>query len=167
MFKKFFFDLISYFLKFHKNYLYNSYFNNYEIDSTFRFNGDGIRFYGKGKIKIGKNSYVGSYSSIQAFDGCVVTIGSNCRVSHNVKIYTQSAESDQDFSNSQNLKAKMGDVWIGDNVWIGANVFINPGIKIGDNSIIGANSVITKNVEDFSIVGGVPAKLIRYKLINE
>ena len=52
---------------------------------------------------------------------------------------------------------------IGDYVWIGANVFINGGIEVGENSIIGANSVVTHNVSPNSIVGGVPAKLIRKK----
>jgi maltose O-acetyltransferase len=52
---------------------------------------------------------------------------------------------------------------IGNGVWIGANVFIGPGINIGDNSIIGANSVVVKDVLPNSIVGGVPAKLIRMK----
>ena len=41
--------------------------------------------------------------------------------------------------------------------------FVNPGVNIGSNSIIGANSVVTKDVLPNSIVGGVPAKLIRYK----
>jgi maltose O-acetyltransferase len=43
--------------------------------------------------------------------------------------------------------------------------FINPCVSIGDNAVIGANSVVTKDVLKNSIVGGVPAKLIRYKNI--
>jgi len=53
------------------------------------------------------------------------------------------------------------DTVIGDNVFIGANAIVMPGIKIGNNCIIGAGAVVTKNVEDFSIVAGNPAKLIR------
>lgn len=53
------------------------------------------------------------------------------------------------------------DTKIGDNVFIGANAIIMPGITIGNNIIIGAGSVVTKNVEDFSIVAGNPARLIR------
>ncbi len=53
------------------------------------------------------------------------------------------------------------DTKIGDNVFIGANSIIMPGITIGNNIIIGAGSVVTKDVEDFSIVAGNPAKLIR------
>lgn len=66
----------------------------------------------------------------------------------------------------EKLKNKIGDIIIGDGVWIGANVFINPGVIIRDNSVIGANSVVTKNVEANSIVGGVPARLIRMKKIG-
>lgn len=54
-------------------------------------------------------------------------------------------------------------VMIQDFVWIGANVLINPGITVGVNSIIGANSVVTHDVELWSIVGGVPARLLRMK----
>ena len=81
-----------------------------------------------------------------------------------MKIYTTSSFSDQDFN--EKVKNYCKDVEIGDGVWIGANVFINPGVIIGENSIVGANSVVTKNVEPFSIVGGVPAKFIRYKNID-
>ncbi len=50
---------------------------------------------------------------------------------------------------------------IEDDVWIGRNVVIMPNIKIGKGSIIGSGAVVTKNVEPYSIVGGVPAKLIK------
>jgi maltose O-acetyltransferase len=52
-------------------------------------------------------------------------------------------------------------VIIEDDVWIGARVIILPGVKIGKGSIVGAGAVVTKDVEPYSIVAGVPAKLIR------
>ena len=52
---------------------------------------------------------------------------------------------------------------IGDDVWIGTNVIILPGVNIGSHCIIGAGSVVTKDVPDYAIVGGVPAKVIRYR----
>ncbi len=55
---------------------------------------------------------------------------------------------------------------IGNDVWIGEDVKIIGGIEIGDGAIIAAGSIVTKNVEPFSIVGGVPAKLIRYRFTN-
>ena len=48
-------------------------------------------------------------------------------------------------------------------VWIGANSVIMPGVKIGNGAIIGANAVVTKDVPDYAIVGGVPAKVIKYR----
>jgi len=134
----------------------------YNISPEFRFNGKEIQLYGTGCITLGAQSYIGSYSTLQASEGYEITIGKNCKISHNVRIYTSSAIPDQDFS-SLALKEKFGNVIIGDHVWIGANVFINPGIHIGSNAIIGANSVVTKDVPAFSIVGGVPTKLIRNK----
>jgi maltose O-acetyltransferase len=147
------------------NFIYQVYKKKYKLNKDFRFNGNGIQFYGEGEIITGKNSYIGELSTVQATVGCKVIIGDNCQISHNVRIYTSSDVSDQDFSNQLRLEKK-GDVFIGDFVWIGANVFINPGITIGKNSIIGANSVVTKNIDPFTIVGGVPAKLIRRKKIE-
>lgn len=58
-------------------------------------------------------------------------------------------------------------VEIGNDVWIGANVVLMPGVKIGDGAILGAGAVVTKNVEPYAIVGGVPARLIRYRYPQE
>lgn len=58
-------------------------------------------------------------------------------------------------------------VIIGNDVWIGHNVTIIAGITIGDGSIIGANALVTKDVPPFAIVGGVPAKVIRYRFDDE
>ena len=70
--------------------------------------------------------------------------------------------SDQGFS-SNKLQSKTGDIIIGDYVRIGQNIFIDPGLIIGENAIVGANSVVSKNVVSDAIVGGIPAKRIKYK----
>ena len=58
-------------------------------------------------------------------------------------------------------------VEIGNDVWIGANVVILPGVKIGDGAILAAGAIVTKDVEPYSIVGGVPAKHIKYRFSDE
>ena len=54
-------------------------------------------------------------------------------------------------------------VVIGNDVWIGANVIIMPHVKIGNGAVIGAGAVVTKDVEDYEVVGGVPAKHIKWR----
>lgn len=61
------------------------------------------------------------------------------------------------------LPSNDGAVRIGNDVWIGRNVTIKRGITIGNGAVIGAGSVVTKNVSPYAIVGGVPAKLIRFR----
>ena len=61
---------------------------------------------------------------------------------------------------------EMKPVYIDDDVWIGRRVLIMPGVHIGTGAIIAAGSVVTKNVEPYSIVGGNPAKHIKYRREN-
>lgn len=69
---------------------------------------------------------------------------------------------------NQGIKAiDKGDTIIGNDVWIGYGATIMPGVKIGNGAIIGAQTLVTKNVEPYAIVGGNPAKLIRYRFTPE
>ena len=169
--KRLIIDLFAYiyslFRRAYFNHTYRTYRERYSINDDFNFNGDGILMYGDGMITIDKNSYIGRYSRIQASKGYNVKIGKNCRIGPFFQIWTQTGEVDCDYSDFSKVKTKFGNIVIGDSVWIGTNVVISPGIKVGNNSIIGANSVVTKDVPDFAIVGGVPAKLIRYKKIED
>ncbi|RFN60447.1 acyltransferase [Marixanthomonas ophiurae] len=110
-----------------------------------------------------------------------IKIGHSCRINENVFIQaahignyvliapnTAILSTTHNHSNIEIPIVNQGDTdssppIIGDNVWIGRNVIIMPGITIGESSIVGAGAVVTKDVEPFSIVGGVPAKLIKYR----
>ena len=82
------------------------------------------------------------------------SIGKNCAISWNCQIL------DDDFHRiGDNLTAKP--IIIEDKVWIGASATILKGVTIGKGSIIAANSVVTKDVPEFTLVGGNPAKIIR------
>ncbi len=61
------------------------------------------------------------------------------------------------------FKKHYGDIIIGDDVWIGHDVTIMGGVTIGEGAIIGTKALVTKDVPPFAVVGGVPAKLIKYR----
>lgn len=64
-------------------------------------------------------------------------------------------------------KSKNKKVVIGNDVWIGMNVTILPSVKIGNGAIIGAGSVITKDVPDYSVVVGNPARILKFRFSDE
>ena len=144
---------------------YSWYRSRYTIAPSFRFNGDDIELYGEGTINLGAGSYIGALSTVQSVAGRTVSIGRSCKISHNVRIYSQSAVADADFS-FEPIPQISGDIAIGNHVWIGVIVYIGPGVTIGENAVIGANVVVTRNVGPFEIWGGVPARLIRRKRIG-
>jgi acetyltransferase-like isoleucine patch superfamily enzyme len=67
----------------------------------------------------------------------------------------------KNYRNIKGLPFTKGDITIGNDVWIGSNTKILSGVKIGDGCVVGANSLVTKDIPDYSICGGVPAKIIR------
>ena len=106
-------------------------------------------------LKIGKNVFINSCCQFQDQGG--ITIGDGTLVGPKTVIATLNHHMDP--SKRANLFPKP--VVIGKNVWIGANVPILPGVTIGDGAIIAAGAVVNKNVEANTVVGGVPAKLIK------
>ena len=107
-------------------------------------------------IEVGKNFFANYNCTI--IDVAKVKIGDNCQMAPNVAIYTAGHPIHPDSRNSQ---YEYGiSVTIGDNVWIGGNTVILPGVHIGNNVVIGAGSVVTKDVPDYALVAGVPAKVI-------
>ena len=60
-----------------------------------------------------------------------------------------------------------GDICIKDDVWIGENALILSGVTIGQGAVVGAGAVVTKDIEPYSIVCGVPARIIKYRFDEE
>lgn len=60
-------------------------------------------------------------------------------------------------------RSRAGKIVIGNDVWIGAGAIILKGVTVGDGAVVGAGSVVTKDVPPYAVVGGIPAKLIRYR----
>ena len=112
-------------------------------------------------IIIGDNVFINSNSYITAAK--CISIGDNCLIGSNVLISDNGHGAtvfDTIPRRFQPLSIK-GGVSIGSNVWICNNVVITSGVVVGSNSIIAANSVVTSDVLAGSLVGGVPARLIR------
>ena len=115
-------------------------------------------------VTIGKYSYVNTGSSIE---NC--TIGNYCSISSGVWIcpfeHRINSRSTHPF-NAKNIK-KREPVIIGNDVLISLNAIILSGVTIGDGAVIGAGAVVTKDVKPFEIVGGVPAKHIKWRFDEE
>ena len=121
--------------------------------------GTGTKLYGDGQISVGEGSYMGRYCLVNAVEGHKVTIGTNCAMSDFIAIYTQNRKADQDFSKT--CEFEYGNVTIGDYCWIGFGVFIKQGVSIGKNCVIGAHSVVVKDIPDYSIAVGAPARVVK------
>ena len=92
-----------------------------------------------------------------------VRIGKNCIFGPNVRIHSENHNfEDKDVPIRLQGATRKG-VIIGEDCWIGSGVTILDGVNVGKGCIIAAGAVVNKDVEDYAIVGGVPAKLIKYR----
>ena len=122
----------------------------------------------------GNYTYIGDNSII-----CRCHIGNFCSLSSSVHIspgrhptdfisthpsfYSTDKPAQVTFVNQEHFPLGKTPAEIGNDVWIGANATIMDGIKVGNGAIIAASAIVTHNVPDFAIVGGIPAKIIRYR----
>ncbi len=114
-----------------------------------------------GHIYLGNRVYIGCYSVIIGNGGVVigsnVLMGAHCIITssnHNV-------ERRDRIIWEQGMSRKK--VTIGDDVWLGANVKVMPGVSIGNGAVVGSGSVVTKDIPNYGIAIGVPAKIVRYR----
>lgn len=123
-------------------------------------------------IKIGRNSYgvinlidcspddtkliIGNYCSIAG--GTIFLLGGE----HNLNTISTYPFKVLVFGEEREAGSK-GDIVVKDDVWIGQNAIICSGVTIGQGAVVAAGAVVTKDVESYTIVGGNPARLIRYR----
>lgn len=112
------------------------------------------------QISIGRRTTIGFYTFLYASNKII--IGNDCMIAPFVYIV------DSNHKMTASIRMNLQDnetkpIKIGDDVWIGAKAVILSGVDIGDGAVISAGSVVTENVMPNSIVGGVPAKHLKYR----
>ncbi|PLR35993.1 hypothetical protein CYR32_09560 [Chimaeribacter coloradensis] len=120
----------------------------------------------RSRIEIGEDTAINEYNNIRASGGEII-IGKKCIISQ----YVSMIASNHEINTTEYMKDALWDntktsVTIGDDVWIGAGAVILPGVRVGNGCVIASGAVVTKNVPDYSIVAGVPAKVVSQRPVH-
>jgi len=106
-------------------------------------------------IHIGKHVFINGGCQFQDQGG--IEIGDGALIGHNVVLATIN----HDLNPEKNRKNHYAPIKIGSHVWIGSNATVLPGVTIGDWAVVAAGAVVTKDVPPMTVVGGVPAKVLK------
>ena len=109
---------------------------------------------------IGTHLYIGNYCSIAG--GVVFLLSSEHYINH-ISTFPFRAR----LVDGQAEAFSKGDIVVNDDVWIGEQAIIMSGVSIGQGAVIAAGAVVTKDVPPYALVGGVPAKIIKYRFNKE
>lgn len=115
--------------------------------------------------EFGDNVSIHDFSYIDAIGG--LEIGNNVRIAHNCSFISGQHRYDDRGKTIIESGYEQAPICICDDVWLGTGVVVLPGVTIGEGCVVAANSVVNKDVEPYSIVGGVPAKLIKKRFEGE
>lgn len=117
-----------------------------------------------GEPKIGKDVWIGAFTLIDGSGG--LEIESGCTISCGAHIYTHSSHM-RDVSGDKTKPVERKPTKIGKCTFIGANAVILMGVTIGKHCIIGAGAVVSKDIPDYSVAVGIPAKIVAKLSIDE
>jgi len=123
----------------------------------------GVRFETgyEGHVTLGDDCFIGAYTILNGFGG--IDIGNNALIAGHCHIVSGDHEY-RDLSRPMNQQGITGKgIVIEDDVWLGAGVKVLDGVRIGQGSIVSAGAVVNRDVAPYSIVGGIPAKLIKMR----
>lgn len=124
------------------------------VDESFRVFPPFYTDFGK-NITVGKNVFINACCHFQDHGG--VSLGDGCQIGHNVVFATLN----HGLAPKDRQTTYPAPITLGKNVWVGSNSTILQGVTIGDNAVVAAGAVVTKDVPENTIVGGVPARIIR------
>ena len=110
-----------------------------------------------GDVTIGDHTRIGIHSTIIG----PVCIGSHVHLAQGITVTAMNHRYDDKKRRIDEQGVSTQPVVISDDVWIGANAVILPGVTIGRHAVVAAGAVVTKDVPDYCMVGGVPAKIIK------
>lgn len=113
-----------------------------------------------GKIFFGKNC---NFNGMNVVGGGKVVFGDNFHSGSNCIIITQNHNYDTGEAIPYDDSLILKEIFIGDNVWFGSNIIVTGNITIGEGAIVAAGAVVVKDVPPYAIVGGNPAKIIKYR----
>ena len=137
-------------------------FSNIHMGSGCGFNRHASLYAARGRITLGDNVFVGDFTSINANDA-QVSIGDNVAIGPMVVVQGANHR----FDNMDIPIVEQGHVAsfvvIEDNVWIGAHAVILPGVRISSGAVVAAGAVVNKDVPANAVVGGIPAKILKYR----
>ena len=125
-----------------------------QVDRSFRMFPPFYTDFGK-NITIGKDVFINSGCHFQDQGG--IEIGDGALIGHNVVLATIN----HDLNPKENRKNHYAPIKIGAHVWIGSNATVLPGVTIGDWAVVAAGAVVTRDVPAMTVVGGVPAGVLR------
>jgi acetyltransferase-like isoleucine patch superfamily enzyme len=117
------------------------------------------KFLRNSKLTVGKNTYIGEQNNIRASGGEII-IGNNCLISQQVSLIVSNHKIEKDKLIRDQGWISKGNILIEDDVWIGCSCQILPGVSIGKGAVIAAGSLVNKDVPSYSIVAGIPAKIM-------
>lgn len=158
--------LLGFILGHHSIYKFLDPLNNFYWRHTLKFFGlkskvsKGCEIIEPKFVSVGSNVYIGRRVSI--YGGGGVDIGNDVLIANDCVLMSRNHQ----FSRSQKINSQgfsYKKITIKDDVWLGTKVIVLAGVTIGEGAIVAAGAVVTKDVEPYSIVAGVPAKIIGYR----